>query len=31
MKMGSKSGRELKDLSITLKDARFITGTQIYL
>jgi len=28
--MGSKSGRELKDLSVTLKDARFITGTQLY-
>ncbi len=30
MKWGTKSGRELKDLEMTLKEARFITGTQIY-
>jgi len=30
MKWGSKSGRELKDMDITLKDAKFIRGTQVY-
>lgn len=30
-KRGSRSGLELKDLNDTLKDYRFITGTQLYL
>ena len=31
MRRGTKSGMELKDLKLTMKDSRFITGTQVYL
>ena len=31
LRRGSKSGMELKDLTLTMKDCKFITGTQVYL
>lgn len=31
MKRGNRSGLELKNLSATMKDTRFISGTQVYL
>ena len=31
LRRGTKSGLELKDLKATMKDSRFITGTQVYL
>jgi hypothetical protein len=31
IKRGTKSGMELKNLNITMKDLRFISGTQMYL